>query len=594
MKRLGIGLMALVLSIPRVGAAQEIQTRRLSVPDGFWASGVSWDGRYFSSSYFGLPDHTPGTVALLDIGTFAVEDLTSRADPASSAFPDWAQVSRDGGQVAYTMWNGIGWDLRVVAKGGEPRILLDMGDGYPYPTDWSPDGRHIVVPLDSLNRDNRIALVSMEDGSTRILQSLGDRFPGPPRMSPDGRYVAYDVADEAMNLDRDIWVVSAEGGRATKVVDSPGTDLLLGWLPDGSGLLFQSDRDGTDGWWAQAVQEGRRSGGPTLVKPDMWGDPVALGMTRDGSLYYTVTVGRREAYIAGFDAGTGELNGSLQRISDGYALYGGRIAWSPDGGQVAFVAREGRPAWGAGRDKIVVWTGPGSELRELTPNVAFIGQLAWEPDGGSFLVTALRRGVEGMYRVDARTGDVTDVWTGDWPRHFALTRDGRTAYFHKRRPPEGVVALDLASGQVRELYVKPPDGMREFDMRYGFGGLQLSHDERTLLLRSYGSEEVLSLPTSGGRPRVLLRLEDGERAVALRWAPDDASAFVTTRRGWDTPDIDQWRISLDDGTREHVARCTQPDRAAPCHGQISPDGRRIAFGVGEARSEVWVARGFGR
>ena len=31
---------------------------------------------------------------------------------------------------------------------------------------------------------------------------------------------------------------------------------------------------------------------------------------------------------------------------------------------------------------------------------------------------------------------------------------------------------------------------------------------------------------------------------------------------------------------------------APCLRQVRPDGRRIAFGVGESSTETWVARDF--
>jgi Tol biopolymer transport system component len=568
---------------------QEIVTRRVPVPDELYATSVSYDGRYLSSGWY-----DPGIVALYGLESGEIEELTVPPDPASSAFPDRSHASRDGEWVAYTTWNGRGWDLRVVARGGEPRVLFE-GDYY-YPTDWSPDGQVIVAPVERQVGRYDIVLVSVSDGTQRVLKRFDTRWPAAPRMSPDGRYVAYDLPVEERSRNRDIWIVSEDGSREERVVDSPATDLLLGWLSDGSGLLFQSDREGIPGWWLLPVADGQRSGPPVLVQSEMWGDPVPIGFTNAGAFYYTVTVGRRELFVGGFDASTAELTGTPRRVSGNHRLRGG-VAWSPDGEQLAFVAREGRPEYGSGGDKIVIWSAATSELREISPDFFTIGKARWAPDSRSLLVAAVAApvsGDQGLYRVDAQTGATTALMVGEWPRHFALTRDGKTAYYHRRGNAIGVVALDVETGQITELYGDPNDGPgTEFDMTYAFGGLQLSHDESTLLLRSYASDVVLTLPVTGGTPRLVLRLEEGERAVGLRWADDDASAFVTTRRITDEA-INLWRFSLQDGTKEHVARCVAGVDPAPCHGQISPDGRHIAFGAGEEKDEMWVASGFPR
>jgi hypothetical protein len=139
--------------------------------------------------------------------------------------------------------------------------------------------------------------------------------------------------------------------------------------------------------------------------------------------------------------------------------------------------------------------------------------------------------------------------------------------------------------------VKPEGAPGEFDAAYGFMGMRLSNDERQLLLRSYGSDAVLTLPTTGGTPEVMLRMEDGERVVGMRWAEDDRSVFLNTRRS-DREGIDLWRLRLDTREREHLTHCNPPSEPAPCFGQVSPDGRRLLFGVGENRTEFWVARGF--
>ncbi|HSM06058.1 MAG TPA: hypothetical protein VK858_15680 [Longimicrobiales bacterium] len=588
MRIIGFAVVALLLAqVPPV-TAQKIETRRISI-SGVWANGVSYDGRYVSTTW--APE-APWAVSLLDLATGELEQLTPVLEEGDVAYPSWAQVSRDGSRVAYTYFNGSTRDLYVVDRKGDRRVLLEGLDADLYPSDWTPDGRHVVMAAYGVDRSNGVMLVSVEDGSSRMLASYDIRWPGLPRISPDGRYVAYDFPEDVDALDRDVWVVPIVGGDPVKVVESGATDILLGWLPDGSGLLFQSDRDGTDGWWTLAMDGGRPSGRPHLVNADVWGKPTPIGMTEELGLVYTVTVGRQELFVAGFDEDAVEVNGTLRRISGNYPVWGQRrMAWSPDGDRIVFISRTGNPGWGTGRDKLVVWSAGTGELREVVPGASAVPQVTWDPGGHSFIATAVSQSDQGLYRIDARSGSLTPILTGEWPNYFHLSSDGRTGYFQRVSGRQGVVAIDLASGEVRDLYVEPEGASTELDAAYAYSGLALSHDERTLLLGSFGRDQVLALPTSGGTPRVVVSLGEGETLAALRWATSDGSAFVTTRtQGSDR--LDLWRFSLTGGDRQHVATCSEPTEPAPCLGEVSPDGRRIAFGVGKSSAETWVARAF--
>jgi hypothetical protein len=49
----------------------------------------------------------------------------------------------------------------------------------------------------------------------------------------------------------------------------PGDDMVMGWLPDGTTLLFARDRGGSMGLWAISVKEGSAHGVPELLKAGM-------------------------------------------------------------------------------------------------------------------------------------------------------------------------------------------------------------------------------------------------------------------------------------------------------------------------------------
>lgn len=63
-----------------------------------------------------------------------------------------------------------------------------------------------------------------------------------PWLSPDGKRVAVDGVDSQGN--RDIWLVELASGNPTRFTFDPATDIFPVWSPDGSRLVFSSDREG--------------------------------------------------------------------------------------------------------------------------------------------------------------------------------------------------------------------------------------------------------------------------------------------------------------------------------------------------------------
>ena len=79
------------------------------------------------------------------------------------------------------------------------------------------------------------------------------------------------------------------------------------WLPDGSGVLFASDRAGSLGLWKIAVAGGQPVGAPVLVRPRI-GKYRVLGFDGSGDLYYWVS-DPIEVYTADVDLGRGGVTG---------------------------------------------------------------------------------------------------------------------------------------------------------------------------------------------------------------------------------------------------------------------------------------------
>ncbi|HTV83312.1 MAG TPA: PDZ domain-containing protein [Acidobacteriaceae bacterium] len=83
-----------------------------------------------------------------------------------------------------------------------------------------------------------IWIVSRQGGVGHRLVTGNDRLSG-PIFSPDGSMIAYSGV---FNGNEDVYVVAADGGQPVRLTYHPGPDIAVGWTPDGSSVLFRSNR----------------------------------------------------------------------------------------------------------------------------------------------------------------------------------------------------------------------------------------------------------------------------------------------------------------------------------------------------------------
>lgn len=94
---------------------------------------------------------------------------------------------------------------------------------------------------------------------------------GSPRWSPDGRWIAFDSNKGGQ---RDIYVVSAEGGAARRLTTEPSQDVRPSWSRDGRWVYFGSNRSGDWQVWkvlaegGRALQVTRKGGREAFEAPD--------------------------------------------------------------------------------------------------------------------------------------------------------------------------------------------------------------------------------------------------------------------------------------------------------------------------------------
>ncbi len=108
--------------------------------------------------------------------------------------------------------------------------------------DVSPDGASMVF-VRRLGDRSDLHLISIDGGGlVRLTHSEPDAEWSGPRFSPDGRSVVASRWRPGGRLD--LVLVERATGEVTSLTEDRAKDVEPAWLPDGSGIVFRSDRDG--------------------------------------------------------------------------------------------------------------------------------------------------------------------------------------------------------------------------------------------------------------------------------------------------------------------------------------------------------------
>ena len=220
----------------------------------------------------------------------------------------------------------------------------DQGYG---PIAWSPDGKSIAyhqhdpqAPSVTFIHLRTPVIVDQKLKSRPIMQikNVTRRFGGQtylsPKWSPDGKRLALTSTDGSPDGMTDVCVMDIEGIVLKNLTRSPGRDEVGSWSPDGSKIVFFSNRDGNGEIYVMG-SNGRNqvnlTNHPALDAAPTW-SPAAPTWSLDGTkiaFQSNRKGGQDDIYVMNPD-GSNVVNLTRHPLEDRAP------AWSPNGRWIAF------------------------------------------------------------------------------------------------------------------------------------------------------------------------------------------------------------------------------------------------------------------
>ncbi len=397
-------------------------------------------------------------------------------------------------------------------------------------------------------------------------------------VSPDGETIVFDLLG-------DLYTVPRTGGTATRLTSGMALDLQPVFSPDGSQILFVSDRSGNENLWLIDA-DGSNPRSVTTDRGDFhFDDPE---WSPDGE-YVLVRKNEAGSPNAGRQAWVIHLSGG-RGMELAEEAEGNGFRWDPAGRYVYFRGTETGGATAGIRGNGLPERAQIMRLDRETGDVAPITTVpngaarpAVSPDGDWMVYVTEVDAMSGLRLRNLITAE--DDWlvfpidreAPDRRTRFAFTPDGSSVVYVSGGTLHEV---DIGTAEVRDIpftaqveqYLGPlikheipfnEDSLTIRNLRYG----SVSPDGRQLAFGTLNQLWVMDLP--GGTPRPLI--SGGSGQYQPTYSPDGSSiAFVSWH---ETEGGHVWRVPVRGGEPRRLT--THP--AYYANPAWSPDGSAIAY-----------------
>ena len=288
---------------------------------------------------------------------------------------NWCQVSAQSpGKIVFS--RGLTSSLMAINGDGTGQTYLTSGgslrDSNPV---YSPDGTKIAFDRDISNAPNVFVMNSDGTNPVKVISagpSTTVSFSSDPTWSPDGTKLAF-VSDLNGTEKREIFVVNVDGSGLVQLttnilltnggVSFYSSDLSPSWSPDGSRIVFSSDRNGQTNReiYVMNVDGSNQTRLTNNSTDDLW--PTWSPDSQKIAFY--------NASVKGINI-MDRTGANLVNITHDFSL---NPAWSPDGTKLAFDSYD--PV--TSKQQIFIINIDGSNVTHVTNNDFDCASPAWAP-----------------------------------------------------------------------------------------------------------------------------------------------------------------------------------------------------------------------
>ena len=387
--------------------------------------------------------------------------------------------------------------------------------------------------------------------------------------SPDGKWVAYSITPLGALPELLVRAVEGDGNREAVLQNNA---MMMGWTPDGGGILFSRERGSTRDLYLLRVAGGKATGEPTPIYSSSDVGQMPAGVTAEGALLFKTYNRRAETLMLPWKgdgyAQDAPLASTPATTAVPWLLGNGAAHFSSDGKRLFSIT----PA-----NTITIRDMAAGGEPTITPQPKSWRRAQWAHNNTSLLVLGTGAdGKTGVYRVDDATGNAEIL--AELPARtggFTMSRDGKTLYYGNSRKTS---ARDLSSGADRTLYEAENQG--NYDLR-------VSHDGSRLAIRG-GYLAVVDLRSGQGREIYRTRPFTSTAIWAMDWSADDKQIFTIVRTsGSPNTRMELWAFSPEGGEPKRQAIPREWRGLS-----FSPDGKYVATTKLTQRAQVWALENF--
>jgi eukaryotic-like serine/threonine-protein kinase len=394
---------------------------------------------------------------------------------------------------------------KVASLGGEPRKLFENLSSA---VTFSPDG-------------NRLAFLRRSEGGSQLIIANKDGSAAKPiytvhapallfnnpAWSPDGKTIV--IPRQTLSpQERRLLAVSVSGGEVNPIGSHAWLRIFRSaWLPDNTGLIVVArDADSQD--QSQIYEVSYPGGTVRRVTFDLY-DYSGLGLTADGNSLVTVKNGGRSSLWIGSKGKGQTITASVQPEVEGGGADG--LDWTPDGRIIytTFRAAEGNLAiMDANGDRR-------SSLTELGLPGEFIAGPSVCGDGRHIIAVSNHGGSPGLLKIDADGTNLVPLTSGTFDSSPSCSPDGKWVVFQSERTGKPTIwKVPVSGGEQKQLTTEEcsspavsPDGAL-------IACLYTPESNK-------GADKLATLPAAGGRPAKTFELKGATSQLA--WTPDGRS-----------------------------------------------------------------------